>query len=137
MHLFTYTFYVLCTMSIAWGAVDYVHDNALSKLQIPFAAGSGMGITVSSMGKLSYQRAYRSVQGSGSDLKGVTFPLLMAIIHVDLGEVTGVTWVCRSVTRSVLCIFVFIAGSCCVFRAIIKYRTTHAAGVIQTSAARV
>lgn len=33
----------------------YSRDFALSKLSIPFAAGAGMGVTVSSMGKMSYQ----------------------------------------------------------------------------------
>ena len=65
---------------------------ALSKLQIPFELDSGMGVTVSSMGKLSYQAAYRAVKSGESGLLGVTFPLLMAIIYVDKGKVTGITW---------------------------------------------
>lgn len=39
----------------AWSDDNYAHDIALSKLQIPFMGGAGMGVTVSSMGKLSYQ----------------------------------------------------------------------------------
>ena len=39
----------------AWSDPEYARDIALSRLGVPFAAGAGMGVTVSSMGKLSYQ----------------------------------------------------------------------------------
>lgn len=72
--------------------MDYGSDAALSKLQIPFQAGAGLGVTVSSMGRLSYQSAYRKVRGNESSMEGVTFPLFMAVIYVDMGKVTGITW---------------------------------------------
>ena len=46
-----------------------------------------MGVSVESMGKMSYQKAYRYVRSVDGELQGVTFPLLMAIIFVEEGKV--------------------------------------------------
>ena len=58
--------------------------------------GSGVGLSVSSLGVLSYQRAYRQVVNSTSSTTttttSVTFPLQMAIVHVENGEVQSVVW---------------------------------------------
>lgn len=75
-----------------WSSTEYHRDTALAKLKVPFEVGSGMGITVASMGKLSYQTAFRYVVNTESGKRGITFPLLMATVFVDKGVVTGITW---------------------------------------------
>ena len=47
----------------------------------------GLGLSIKSSGVLSYQRAYRQIVGSGDSARGITFPLQMVIINVDVGEV--------------------------------------------------
>ena len=43
---------------IAWTQIDYERDSALSKIGVNFTDGHGMGVTISSMGKFSYQKVY-------------------------------------------------------------------------------
>lgn len=73
----------------SWTSANYGTDSAIVKLQInSTTVGNGMGVIVESMGKLSYQKAYRYVLSSGA----VTFPLMMAIIKVNKGTVTDIIW---------------------------------------------
>lgn len=59
------------------------------KLDIPFEEGQGLGIAIGSMGQqVSYQKVYRQVIRDNGVLRGVTFPILYAIITVDKGVVT-------------------------------------------------
>jgi hypothetical protein len=80
----------------------------MTKLGITAKAGYGLGVTVSSMGVLSYQKVlneinqiilfsryiflwhdvfYKAYRYHDGSIGNVTFPLLMAIISVDRGKV--------------------------------------------------
>jgi hypothetical protein len=65
--------------------MDYKNDTALKKFGISQRPGNGLGVAVESMGLISYQRAYRHVISNGTS---VTYPLMMAVIHVTRGKVT-------------------------------------------------
>eukprot|EP00903_Cladosiphon_okamuranus_P012007 g11274.t1 len=65
----------------SWNASAIVeHDPILTTF------GNEVGVHVESMGKFSYQKAFRL----RNDLK--TFPIHTAVISVDEGEVTGISW---------------------------------------------
>ena len=73
----------------AWTSQSYANDTALRRFKINETVGHGLGIAVESMGILSYQRAYRQVISSGNRTStSVTYPLMMAVIHVTKGKVT-------------------------------------------------
>lgn len=76
----------------AWASADYDLDTALYKLKVPFNEGEGLGVSVESMGKMSYQKAFRYVRSVDGELQGVTFPLLMAIVFVEEGKVVSIDW---------------------------------------------
>jgi hypothetical protein len=65
--------------------MDYKNDTALTRFGITQEPGNGLGVAVESMGLMSYQRAYRQVISDGTS---VTYPLMMAVIHVTRGKVT-------------------------------------------------
>ena len=78
---------VFCTT--AWTSTTYLNDTVMSKLKINQTRGSGLGVAVESMGLISYQRAYRQVISTGENTTAsVTYPLMMAIVHVTKGKVT-------------------------------------------------
>lgn len=61
----------------------------MSKFKIKQSVGSGLGVAVESMGLISYQRAYRQVISTGENATAsVTYPLMMAVVHVTKGKVT-------------------------------------------------
>ena len=61
----------------------------MSKLNISQTSGSGLGVAVESMGLISYQKAYRQVISTGENTTAsVTYPLMMAVVHVTKGKVT-------------------------------------------------
>lgn len=73
----------------------YREDTLMKKLSIEDQdqVGTGVGLSVSSMGVLSYQRAFRQViSNSSSNIFSVTFPVMMVIINVDRGTVKSVVW---------------------------------------------
>lgn len=72
----------------AWNSTTYTTDALMSSLSISAAAGNGVGVSVSSMGISSYQKAYRLTDSTSSK----TFPLLMVLITVDMGKVVSITW---------------------------------------------
>mmetsp|Transcript_12554 Transcript_12554/g.12640 ORF Transcript_12554/g.12640 Transcript_12554/m.12640 type:complete len:319 (-) Transcript_12554:146-1102(-) len=75
----------------SWTDANYSRDALIGKLgEMNTTDSYGVGVTIGSMGILSYQKAYRysSTQGVGS----ITFPLMMAIINVERGKVTGIAW---------------------------------------------
>lgn len=73
----------------AWTSKSYANDTALRKFKINETVGHGLGVAVESMGILSYQRAYRQVISTGNRTStGVTYPLMMAVIHVTKGKIT-------------------------------------------------
>jgi hypothetical protein len=77
----------------SWTSADYSNDTALTAMNITSTdEASGFAISVESNGLMSYQKVFRYTRGFGNDTYGVTFPLLMAIINVDGGVVTGITW---------------------------------------------
>ena len=69
--------------------VDYNNDVIMQTFGIYPGPNVGVGITVESMGVLSYQRAYRMTFNNS---RPVTFPLMMAIINVNKGKVQGIAW---------------------------------------------
>ena len=80
-------FFCFCT--IAWTSKNYSSDTVMSKLKINQTRGSGLGVAVESMGLISYQRAYRQVISTGENTTAsVTYPLMMAVVHVTKGKVT-------------------------------------------------
>jgi hypothetical protein len=88
--------------------------------------GSGVGVSVSSMGVLSYQRAFRQVIESGTS---ITFPLLMVIINIDGGKVkvntvfcTTFNYYCNDVCYATLLVFL-------AYR--VWFGTTHVIGVVK------
>jgi hypothetical protein len=69
----------------------YDEDIAMQTFGVGQAAGFGLGVSVESMGIISYQKAYRIVSPTGTSAdvnRAVTFPLMMAIINVDHGLVS-------------------------------------------------
>ena len=69
--------------------VDYNNDIIMQTFGIYPGPNTGVGITIESMGVLSYQRAYRMTLNNS---RPVTFPLMMAIINVNKGKVQGIVW---------------------------------------------
>jgi len=67
----------------SWTSTDYTADAITSLLSVSATDGNGVGISVSSMGVTSYQKAYRLVGGTTAK----TFPMLMVLITVDKGKV--------------------------------------------------
>lgn len=80
----------------AWTSNLYANDTALKKFNIDSTTpGTGLGVSIESMGVSSSQKAYRYVTFSNHDdgsYKTVTFPLLMAIITVKRGVVVSISW---------------------------------------------
>lgn len=78
----------------SWSSPNYEFDNLMKKLSLTNMSdpGVGLGLSIKSSGVLSYQRAYRQIVGSGDSARGITFPLQMVIINVDVGEVKSVVW---------------------------------------------
>ena len=72
-----------------WTSEDYNDDIPMQTFGIYPSPGSGLGVSVESMGILSYQRAYRLTLNNSQQ---VTFPLMMAIITVHKGTVTSIAW---------------------------------------------
>lgn len=73
----------------AWNSTTWSSDAVMTKLGVKEAASYGIGITVESMGIISYRRIYRYYD---SEYGKITYPLLMAIITVDKGTVTSINW---------------------------------------------
>ena len=67
----------------SWNSTDYSTDAVMSALSIGATTGSGLGVSVSSMGVTSYQKSYRLYDSVASK----TFPMLMVLITVDKGKV--------------------------------------------------
>ena len=66
----------------------------MNKLDVSFAVGNGLGVSIASMGQVSYQKAFRQVRSDVTNssspsaiISGVTFPLMMAIVNVHQGAV--------------------------------------------------
>lgn len=77
----------------SWTSQYYESDNALQMLNVSSSPGGGFAVSVESNGVISYQKAFRTQRyDNGTALFGVTYPLLMAIVHVSAGAVTGITW---------------------------------------------
>ncbi|CAN0422015.1 unnamed protein product, partial [Laminaria digitata] len=64
----------------AWNSSTLLLDPILTTF------GAEVGVHVESMGKYSFQKGFR-LSGEGK-----TFPIHTAIITVDQGEVTGISW---------------------------------------------
>jgi hypothetical protein len=73
----------------------------MQKFGISESYGNGLGVSIETMGIMSYQRAYRIVkQKTSREIfpngtvytkkanRPVTYPLMMAVINVDHGKVT-------------------------------------------------
>lgn len=71
---------------LAWTSVDYSNDTIMQQLGIRAQYGDGLAVSVESMGQISFQKLYRSVESEYSNTT-VTFPVLMAIINVVDGKV--------------------------------------------------
>jgi len=67
----------------SWNSTDYTTDAITQRLAISNAAGNGVGVSITSMGVTSYQKAYRFTDGTTAK----TFPMLMVLITVDKGKV--------------------------------------------------
>lgn len=90
IHKYLYSFFI--TSRIAWTSIHYHNDTAMKKFEIESShVGNGLAVAIESMGVISAQKAYRTVQyapNSTSALTStITFPLLMAIINVENGIV--------------------------------------------------
>jgi len=72
----------------SWNSTDYATDAITQRLSISASSGNGVGLSVTSMGVTSYQKAYRLFDGTTAK----TFPMLMVLITVDKGKVISVTW---------------------------------------------
>lgn len=73
----------------AWNSTAWSSDAVMTKLGVKEAASYGIGVTVESMGIISYRRIYRYYD---SEYGKITYPLLMAIITVEKGTVTSINW---------------------------------------------
>mmetsp|Transcript_70035 Transcript_70035/g.195970 ORF Transcript_70035/g.195970 Transcript_70035/m.195970 type:complete len:169 (+) Transcript_70035:705-1211(+) len=71
----------------SWESVDYSADTLTSALGV--SSGQELFMHVESEGQFSYQKRYRTTLGNA---QAVTFPLNVAIVNMDMGEVTGITW---------------------------------------------
>jgi hypothetical protein len=84
----------------AWTSQNYTNDATMRRLLIQnTTVGHGLAISLGSVGVPSYQKAYRRVEFRGfaaatgePHLSTVTFRAMMAVIHVDKGKVTQITW---------------------------------------------
>jgi len=70
----------------SWESHDYTVDTLTTSLGV--SSGEELYLHVESEGKFSYQKRYRTTLGDTA----VTFPMNVAIINVEMGEVTGITW---------------------------------------------
>jgi len=70
-------------VATSWNSTDYATDAITQRLAISNAAGNGVGVSITSMGVTSYQKAYRFTDGTTAK----TFPMLMVLITVDKGKV--------------------------------------------------
>ena len=73
----------------SWTSADYSADATTKALSVTTStrASTGVGISVSSMGVTSYQKAYRINDLSAASNAQRTFPMLFALIAVDKGKV--------------------------------------------------
>ena len=71
----------------SWSSYDYSVDTLTADLGV--SSGQELFMHVESEGQISYQKRYRTTL-SGD--KAVTFPMNVAIVNVEMGEVTGITW---------------------------------------------
>jgi hypothetical protein len=79
----------------SWTSSNYSEDRMLTAFQITPSSTStaGLAVSVQSNGVISYQKLFRTqLYPNTSDSYGITFPLLMAIVHVSKGVVESVTW---------------------------------------------
>jgi uncharacterized surface anchored protein len=78
----------------SWTSKNYNDDSLISKLP-NIEESNGIGVSISSMGLMSYQKVYRSFISKDSSNyysntitnSSVTFPILMVVINVDQGIV--------------------------------------------------
>lgn len=73
----------------SWTSADYAADATTTALRVTTSSqmSTGVGVSVSSMGVTSYQKAYRINDLSAASDAQRTFPMLFAIIAVDNGKV--------------------------------------------------
>lgn len=78
----------------SWSSSSYKDDSLISKFP-NYEESNGIGVSISSMGLMSYQKAYRSIMKKNINLNyyydnkniTITFPILMVVINVDQGIV--------------------------------------------------
>lgn len=73
----------------AWSSQYYATDSLIQRLDISSNSSDALTISLGSQGVVSYQKIYRTMNTGG---RGITYPLLMAIIFVDSGNVVSVLW---------------------------------------------
>lgn len=91
----------------SWTSADYAADATTTALRVTTSSqmSTGVGVSVSSMGVTSYQKAYRINDLSAASDAQRTFPMLFAIIAVDKGKVIVRSTTQESLKLSNLCMF--------------------------------
>lgn len=74
----------------AWTSSSYGQDDLIRRLSIENSQNDAVTISVESMGIMSFQKLYR--QPTSNVTQALTFPLLMAVIYVDNGDVKSILW---------------------------------------------